>query len=104
MIFLTIIGMMAVTYLPRVMPLLTLAHKDLAPWLKKWLEMVPAAVLSSLLAPGLFWQGNQLNVCLHNPFIWGAIITLVLAKTSKNFILPILAGMCMVAGLRFWGV
>ena len=47
------IGMGLVTYLPRTLPLLYLAHKQLPQWLIDWLGLIPVAVLSALLAPSL---------------------------------------------------
>jgi branched-subunit amino acid transport protein len=47
-------GMGLVTYLPRWLPLLYLSQKRLPQWLIEWLNLIPAAVLSALLAPSLF--------------------------------------------------
>jgi branched-subunit amino acid transport protein len=43
-----------VTYLPRCLPLLYLAHRQLPKGLIDWLSLIPAAILSALLAPILF--------------------------------------------------
>lgn len=47
-------GMGLVTYIPRCLPLLYLSQKRLPQWLIEWLNLIPAAVLSALLAPALF--------------------------------------------------
>lgn len=47
-------GMGLVTYIPRWLPLLYLSQKRLPQWLIEWLNLIPAAILSALLAPSLF--------------------------------------------------
>ena len=47
-------GMSLVTYLPRTLPLLYLAHRQIPQWLIDWLSLIPVAILSALLAPTLF--------------------------------------------------
>ena len=47
-------GMGLVTYLPRALPLLYLAHRQIPQWLIDWLSLIPVAILSPLLAPTLF--------------------------------------------------
>ena len=49
-------GMGLVTYLPRALPLIYLAHKKMPQWLIDWLSLIPVAILSALLAPSLFTE------------------------------------------------
>ena len=49
-----LLGMGAVTYLPRMLPLVALAHRKLPQGMVEWLEFIPVAILSALVAPGLF--------------------------------------------------
>lgn len=51
-IMIIIIGMMVVTYIPRVMPFYTLHGKALPKQLKRFLEYVPYAALGALIIPG----------------------------------------------------
>lgn len=102
-VFLTIVGMMAVTYLPRVLPIVALSSKDLSPSLVKWLECIPAAVLAAMLLPSLILDSGELNLRADNIYIWAAIPTLVVAKLGKSFVGAILVGMGVVAVARLLG-
>lgn len=55
-----IAGMMVVTYVPRAAPLLILPHVDLPKPVRRWLEFVPAAIMSALVAPGILAPGGHL--------------------------------------------
>ena len=46
MIFVAILGMLAVTYVPRVIPVLLLSSKKLPQVLVRWLSYVPVTVLA----------------------------------------------------------
>jgi len=102
-VFLTIVGMMAVTYLPRVLPIVALSSKDLSPSLIKWLKCIPASVLAAMLLPSLVLDGGELNLTADNIYIWAAIPTLVVAKLGKSFVGAILVGMGVVALARLLG-
>lgn len=58
-IFLIVLGMGFVTYLPRVIPLTLLEKIELPPFLQECLKSVPYAILGALIFPGvLFIQEN----------------------------------------------
>ena len=101
-IALTIVGMAAVTYLPRLLPLLLLtrgqaASSGLSPWVEAWLRYVPAAVLAAMLLPGLFVAGGRLSLRLDNLYLWAAIPTLLIAWKTRSLVGAVLAGMVIVA-------
>jgi branched-subunit amino acid transport protein len=48
-----IIGMMTVTYLPRLIPLLLMTERPLHPLLKRFLMYIPYTALSALIARGI---------------------------------------------------
>ena len=101
-IALTIVGMAAVTYLPRLLPLLFLtqgrdASSGLPPWVEAWLRYVPAAVLAAMLLPGLFIADGQVSLRLDNLYLWAAIPTLLIAWKTRSLVGAVLAGMAIVA-------
>lgn len=49
-----ILGMMFVTYLPRMLPLTLLRKAHLPRRVERFLEMLPAAALGALIVPGVF--------------------------------------------------
>lgn len=91
------IGMGLVTYLPRCLPLLFLAHRRLPSWLVEWLSLIPVAILSSLLAPLLFASAESRTFTLAKPELLVAIPTLVFAVKTKS-----LGGTVLVGMVLFW--
>ena len=100
-----IAGMTAVTYIPRFLPLWLLSSRSLHPGLMRWLEMIPPAVLSALLAPALFLQkdttgAESLFLSLDNIFLLAAVPSFLTAWKSKSFLGTVAVGMGSVALLR----
>jgi len=100
-IFLTILGMAGVTYLPRMLPALLFASRPLPPWLRRWLSVVPPAVLGALLAQSVLLRTGALDLSPGNPFLWGALLTGALTWRTRGFFGPVLAGLALVALWRW---
>jgi branched-subunit amino acid transport protein len=96
LILATILGMAAVTYLPRLFPLLALSGKKLPEFLVSWLRYVPAAVLAAMLMPALLIFNNELTISIDNLYFWAAIPTFAAAIRTKNLYVPVLLGMAFV--------
>ncbi|MEA3362623.1 MAG: AzlD domain-containing protein [Thermodesulfobacteriota bacterium] len=90
-------GMGLVTYLPRTLPLLYLAHKQLPQWLIEWLSLIPVAVLSALLAPSLFTDVAERSFSLGKLEFIVAIPTLLFALKTRS-----LGGTVLVGMLLYW--
>ena len=99
-IFATILGMMAVTYAARLIPALFFADRAMPGWLRRFLAVVPPAVLGALLCQSVFLEGGALRFTADNFFLWGTLITAFLAWRTKGFFGPVAAGMALVALLR----
>ena len=102
---LLVLGMAAVTYLPRVLPLWLLSGRALHPAFMRWLEMVPPAVLAALLAPSLFLHkdpsgAETLFLSPDNAFLLAALPTFLIALRTKSFFGTVAFGMAAVALLR----
>ncbi len=52
-ILFVILGMGAVTYLPRLLPALFLDRIQFPIWFRKWLQSIPYAALGALIFPGV---------------------------------------------------
>jgi branched-subunit amino acid transport protein len=100
-IFLTILGMLLVTYLPRVMPILVLSSKSLPPVVVAWLRYVPVAVLAAMLLPSLIVQERGVYFGLDNLFFWAAFPTLFVTWKTRSFFGAVLVGMGIVAAARY---
>ena len=94
-----IICMGAVTYLPRMLPLVALSRRRLPVWFSEWLELIPAAILSALLAPTLFTSAAPRTLCLGKPELLAAVPTLLFALKTRS-----LAGTVIVGMVCYWGL
>ena len=90
---LLVLAMGAVTYLPRMLPLVLLSRRRLPLWLSEWLELIPAAVLSALIAPTLFAHSSPRGLALGKPELLAAIPTLLFALKTRSLALTVLVGM-----------
>jgi branched-subunit amino acid transport protein len=99
-VLMTIIGMLAVTYVPRAVPLLALASRSLSPVLVKWLGFIPAAVLAALLAPSLVLGEQGLFISMNNEFLLASVPTFLVAVRTRSFVGSIVTGMGVVALCR----
>ncbi|HXE95513.1 MAG TPA: AzlD domain-containing protein [Dongiaceae bacterium] len=95
---LLMLAMGAVTYLPRMLPLVALSRRTLPGWLAEWLELVPAAILSALIAPTLFAHSDPRVFSLGKVELLAALPTLLCALKTRS-----LAGTVVVGMLCYWG-
>jgi branched-subunit amino acid transport protein len=94
-----VLCMGAVTYLPRMLPLVALSRRRLPAWFSEWLELIPAAILSALLAPALFASAAPRAFCLGKPELLAAVPTLLFALKTRS-----LAGTVIVGMVCYWGL
>ena len=94
--------MSAVTYIPRVFPVLILSRRRLPEPVERWLSFVPAAVLAALLAPALFAPEGALDFTVTtNPAFWVSIPVFVIAIITRNLFATVLFGMLLIALFRY---
>ncbi|MBI9110763.1 AzlD domain-containing protein [Maridesulfovibrio ferrireducens] len=101
-VLLIIVGMMVVTYGPRLLPVLTLSSRELSPVVTRWLGYVPTAVLSAMLVPSLLAPEGVINLGFDNIYLWVAVPTFALAMFTRNFFGTVAFGMGMVAAVRYF--
>ncbi|WP_028587853.1 AzlD domain-containing protein [Desulfocurvus vexinensis] len=104
LIFVTIAAMAGVTYLPRALPLLALASRELHPGLRRFLSFVPTAVLSAMLAQGVLLDDGVLRVDAGNIFLLAAVPAFATAILTRSFFGTVAVGMGVVAGCRYFGL
>jgi branched-subunit amino acid transport protein len=100
-VLLTMVGMLAVTYLPRVLPLWFFASRRLPVVVVSWLRYVPVAVLAAMLLPSLVVAEGQLDLELQNLYLWAAVPTFVIAWKTRSLFGSVIIGMLVVAGIRY---
>jgi branched-subunit amino acid transport protein len=92
-----ILGMGLVTYVPRCLPLLLLSRRPMPKWLVAWLDLIPVAILSALLAPLLLTTAPGPHLDLGRAELWAAIPTFGVAIWTRSLGGTVLAGMSI-----FW--
>ncbi len=88
-----VIGMGAITYALRLLPILLLGRGDPPPILRRGLRLVPAAILSALIVPDLLLHDGQLAFRAANPRLLGGLLATLVAWRTKNIALTLVAGM-----------
>lgn len=91
-ILLVCLGMGAVTYAPRVLPLLLFAGKEMPNWLKEALKFVPVAMLSALVAKDVFFKDDALFMSLSNPKILAFVLVAIAAAKFKSIPISLVVG------------
>ena len=100
-----ILGMGMVTYVPRWLPLIFLSRRKLPEWLVDWLDFIPVAILSALLAPLLLTSGNVPHLDFGRAELLAAAPTFVVAWWTRSLGGTVLAGMLVFWLIRlYWPV
>ena len=96
---LLMLAMGAVTYLPRMLPLVVLSRRKLPLWFAEWLELIPAAILSALIAPTMLAHSAPRVLTFGKIELLAALPTLLCAVMTRS-----LAGTVIVGMLCYWGL
>lgn len=91
-----LLGMLVVTYIPRVLPLLILTRMEIPEIIIRWLRFIPVAILAALLSPGILIVEGKLLFTYHNVFLLAALPTITVAVYKKNIFLTVVVGMAAV--------
>ena len=84
-IWICILAMAVVTYIPRVLPPLVLAGRKLPAALEDWLSFVPTSVFGALVFAEIFTgPEHTLNFSLQNVSLWASVLTVIVAAKTKS--------------------
>lgn len=86
-IWLLLIAMGAVTYIPRMVPMIFLQDIKLPPFLRRVLEFIPIAALSALIFPGIIYSTDSINSA-----ITGGVIAVILAWLEVDLLVVVGGG------------
>ncbi|NNN44966.1 MULTISPECIES: AzlD domain-containing protein [unclassified Vibrio] len=95
MIILFIFAMAALVFLSRYLFLEPRLPLRLNPTLHRLLSYSGPAVLTAIWAPIVFTDQGTLWVSHHNPYLWAALLAVILAWKSSNVLLTTLISMAM---------
>ncbi len=90
-------GMMALTFIPRYLPMALASRFHIPPLLGDALEFVPIAVLTAIIAQATLIHDGQMHFSIDNSYIYGAVTAVITAHVSRHLFLTIAAGLTAYA-------
>lgn len=100
-IFILILGMALVTFLPRFLPMVFLSRWVIPEAIKKGLEYFPISILSAIIFPIFFFDGDgSVDIQLH--YLLSAIPVFLFSWKVKSLWGSVILGMGIYWGLGFF--
>ncbi|WP_438446449.1 AzlD domain-containing protein [Gorillibacterium sp. sgz5001074] len=96
-VLLIILASALVTLLPRVVPLALLSRVELPEWSLRWLQHIPVAVMSALLAQALFIRDG--TPAWQPLMVLPAIPAWLVAVRTRSLLLTVVAGIAAAMAL-----
>ena len=96
-IWILVVGMAIVTYVPRMIPLLIFSKKNLPPWLESWLKYIPVGIFSALVFPAIFIREQMFSVTINNIELISSILVFAIAFKTRSLGLSVIVGI-----ISFW--
>jgi branched-subunit amino acid transport protein len=93
-LFYLVLAMGAVTFIPRMIPMVALKELKLPPRLRTFLQFIPFAVLGSLIFPGVISSTGDTRSAVA-----GTVTSLALAYFKLNIMIVVLGG---ILGVYLW--
>lgn len=100
-LWLIIIVIGVLTFATRLSLILAWERITVSPRVRRALRFVPVAVLSAIILPALLLQNNTPALTLHNTRLLAGALAVVVAWTTRNALLTIVAGMGALWLLQF---
>lgn len=101
-VLLLIVGCMAVTIVPRVLPLLAAHRLRLPPLAVAWLGYVPTAVISALFFKEIVLVDGTLPGTPIEPHLLAGLVSLAIAFATRSIGLTVIGGIAAYAVLKAW--
>ncbi|MGG7058917.1 AzlD domain-containing protein [Clostridium nigeriense] len=98
-VLIIIIGSGVVTLLPRVLPLVFLNNVKLKKEVVNWLNYIPVAVLSALLAQELLISNGQISI-FNNEKLLAALPTFLVAIITKSLLGTVVVGIISMLAIK----
>ncbi|HHX88149.1 MAG TPA: AzlD domain-containing protein [Firmicutes bacterium] len=95
-----VIGVSAVSILPRILPVALFSRLELPAPIKKWLSFVAPSVLGALTAISFLAPQGRIDLSPHNLYIWAFLPTVAVAAKTKNLFYTMLTGISALAILN----
>ncbi len=102
-LWLTIAGAGAVTFALRLSFIALLGRVEIPPFLGRALRFVPAAVLTAVVIPLLFYANGSLAVSLGNERLVAGLVAALICWRTRSVLLTLVGGMLMLWALQAVG-
>ena len=99
-VWLMILGVSAVSLLPRILPVAFLSSFEFPPVLIRWLSYLAPAVLAALAALSVLAPGGEYDFSIGNLYIWAFVPTFITAILSRSLFYSLLVGIGTMAILN----
>lgn len=91
-ILIVILGMGAINFALRFIPMAALSRITLPHPIMRWLSYIPISVMGALFAKEVLLPSQNYSPMIANPGIYGALISMATFKLTKSFLGSTLAG------------
>jgi branched-subunit amino acid transport protein len=102
-LWLTILGAGAVTFALRLSFIALLGRIEMPPFLGRALRFVPAAVLTAVVIPLLFYENGALEASLGNERLLAGLAAALIAWRTRSVLLTLGGGMATLWALQAVG-
>ena len=97
-----IIGMMAVTFIPRYLPIALAGRFRIHPLFKRALEFVPIAVLTAIISQTSLIHQGEMHVAIDNAYLYALVAAIITAFVTKHTFKTILIGLLIYTIAFVW--
>ncbi|EOL41659.1 AzlD domain-containing protein [Enterococcus phoeniculicola] len=94
-LFLMILGLFAVSYIPRVIPLLYFTKRKVPTWFSEWMKYVPVALFAALSFKDVFITHEHLDLAWNIKIVAMLLVAGVAYKT-RSMALSVLTGLLAI--------
>jgi branched-subunit amino acid transport protein len=102
-LWLTIVGAGAVTFALRLSFIAMLERMEMPLLLRRALRFVPAAVMTAVVIPLLFYSNGALEVSLGNERLLAGLVAALIAWRTRSVLFTLSGGMVALWTLQFIG-
>lgn len=103
-LWITIAGAGAVTFALRLSFIVVLGRIGIPPFLERALRFVPAAVLTAVVIPLLFYENGALEVSLGNERLLAGLVAALICWRTRSVPLTLIGGMATLWTLQALGL
>jgi branched-subunit amino acid transport protein len=97
-LILIILGMAAVTYIPRLLPFLLLSNKQIPKRVDAFLKCIPIAAIGALIIPGVFSATPDMPMAAAS----GMAFTIIIGLWRGGIIIPVLGSVAVTYLVLFF--